>query len=371
MASNINVNPYVKNAGSWKAAQRDMNSTLLDLNENQFLQEFHALFLREGFNERRISIYPNYDPLLNALGEYCATAPENILITNGADQAIDLVIRVIFPAGSRVVIPSPVFSFYYQMLDINGVVAVPLAYVRRGTSFSLPIKEIFSTIDASDGLILCNPNNPLGAIIPAEELNTLISYCAAQCKPIVVDECYYEYLKSTSFDKHFNTKYLVIIRSFSKYFGLAGLRLGYVLAATELIKDLLKVRGPWDVNHIAVEAAIYCLSNIEKITQAHDGSVNAKVELVKFLNEQKIEVIETYTNFLLIKDTADFRIEKSLRQSGIRVTNCSDHPHNFGLLSGFLRVAIPSPQNLDEFMLAIIRVTMLRPKFGWNPALLG
>ena len=133
----MKFHPHISCSGSWKAPERDLSSVLLDLNENQFLHRFLAGFIANELKPQDLFAYPNYRPLLNQLAQYCKVSTDSLLLTNGADQAIDLVIRLLFSPGDRVVVPSPVFSFYYQMLDVNvkgllnGVHAVVAGMIER------------------------------------------------------------------------------------------------------------------------------------------------------------------------------------------------------------------------------------------------
>ncbi|WP_415757081.1 pyridoxal phosphate-dependent aminotransferase [Pseudomonas sp. LT1P18] len=346
---------HISGSGLWKAPERDLSSVLLDLNENQFLHEFLAGFIATELKPQDLFAYPNYQPLLSELAKYCKVSTDSLLLTNGADQAIDLVIRLLFSPGDRVVVPSPVFSFYYQMLDVNGVVPVIVGFEKQSEKFVLPIEAVLESLQTSQGLILCNPNNPLGVRIDPEKLSVLMEACVRQDKPMIVDECYFEYLQQSCLDTFSAVRQLFVIRSFSKYFGLAGLRLGYVVTRPESIRELMKVRGPWDVNHVAVKAGLFCLQNQEALQQAHDNLAQIKSEIIEVCRPNAIVVYESDTNFLLVQDEHDGRLANAFAQASIRVSNCSQYPHSFGLLHNMLRVAVPSSSDLKTFLMAILR----------------
>ncbi|MGF6110077.1 pyridoxal phosphate-dependent aminotransferase [Pseudomonas frederiksbergensis] len=346
---------HVTCSGLWKAPERDLSSVLLDLNENQFLHQFLAGFIANELKPQDLFAYPNYRPLLNELAQYCKISTDSLLLTNGADQAIDLVIRLLFSPGDRVVVPSPVFSFYYQMLDVNGVVPVIVGFEKQGEKFVLPTQAVLQSLQTSQGLILCNPNNPLGVRIDPEQMKVLVEACVRQDKPMIVDECYFEYLQQSCLDTFSAVRQLFVIRSFSKYFGLAGLRLGYVVTRPESIRELMKVRGPWDVNHVAVKAALFCLQNQQALQQAHDHLAQIKSEIIEVCRANSIVVYKSDTNFLLLQDEHDGRLANAFAQANIRVSNCSQYPHSFGLLHNMLRVAVPSSSDLKPLLMAILR----------------
>ncbi|WP_085703236.1 histidinol-phosphate transaminase [Pseudomonas sp. B15(2017)] len=351
----MKFHPHISCSGLWKAPERDLSSVLLDLNENQFLQRFLAGFIANELKPQDLFAYPNYRPLLNQLAQYCKVSTDRLLLTNGADQAIDLVIRLLFSPGDRVVVPSPVFSFYYQMLDVNGVAPVIVGFEKQAEKFVLSTEAVLQSLQTSQGLILCNPNNPLGVRIDPEQLQVFVEACVRQDKPMIVDECYFEYLQQSCLDAFSAVRQLFVIRSFSKYFGLAGLRLGYVVTRPESIRELMKVRGPWDVNQVAVKAGLFCLQNQKVLQQAHDHLAQIKTEIIEVCRANAIVVYESDTNFLLLQDEHDGRLASAFAQANIRVSNCSQYPHSFGLLDNLLRVAVPSSSDLKLLLMAILR----------------
>jgi len=351
----MKVHEHIKRSGLWKVPERDLSSVLLDLNENQFLNDFLVRFIATELQARDLFTYPNYQPLLAELANYCKVSTDSLLLANGADQAIDLVVRLLFSPGDRVVIPSPVFSFYYQMLSVNGVEPVIVGFEKQAQRFILPTKAILEALQASQGLILCNPNNPLGARIDTEQLKVLVEACVRLNKPVIVDESYFEYLQQTCLDAFSTVRQLFVIRSFSKYFGLAGLRLGYVVTHPESVRELLKVRGPWDVNHVAVKAALFCLNNRKALEQAHHELAHVKNEIIEFCRVHGIVVFDSETNFLLLEDHSDGRLAKAFAQANIRVSDCSQYPHSFGLLENILRVVVPASSDLKAFLMAIMQ----------------
>lgn len=351
----MNVHEHILGSGLWKAPERDLTSVLLDLNENQFLQKFLTRFITTHLQPQDLFTYPNYQPLLRELAAYCKVPTQHLLLTNGADQAIDLLLRLLFSPGDRVVIPSPVFSFYYQMLDVNGITPVVVGFEKQAESFVLPVPAVLDALSTSQGLILCNPNNPLGKRLETEQLQVLVETCVRQDKPVIVDECYFEYLQQSCLDTFSGVRQLFVIRSFSKYFGLAGLRLGYVVTRPESVRELLKVRGPWDINHIAVKAALYCLRNQADLRRAHESLNQIKDEIIKICRANGIVAYGGDTNFLLLQDQDDGSLARAFAQNNIRISDCSRYPHSFGLLHNTLRVAVPAKSDLKVFLMALLR----------------
>ncbi|WP_434597171.1 histidinol-phosphate aminotransferase family protein [Pseudomonas sp. R4-83] len=360
----MKIHEHISRSGLWRAPERDLSSILLDLNENQFLQGFLGQFIASELRPADLFTYPNYRPLLEELAAYCNVSSDRLLLTNGADQAIDLVIRLLFSPGNRVVVPSPVFSFYYQMLSINGVEPVIVEFEKQVQGFGLSTASVVEALQTSQGLILCNPNNPLGVKLDPEQLAILVDACVKQNKPLIVDECYFEYLQHSCLTLFGNVRQLFVIRSFSKYFGLAGLRLGYVVTQPESVRELMKVRGPWDVNHVAVKAAMYCLQNQATLRLAHEKLDRIKSDIIEVCRANSIVVLESDTNFLLIQDQHDGRLANAFAKAGIRVSDCSQYPHSFGLLDNMLRVAVPASSDLKALLMALLQGT--GSAAGWS-----
>lgn len=336
----MKINQHIQASGVWAAPNRDLTALMLDLNENNFLTDFFADFLRHDMKVQLLSAYPNYGPLMDALAAYCKVPNDHLLISNGADQAIDMLIRLLFTAGDRVVVPSPLFSFYYQMLDVNGIDTQVIEFDAVNRQFIFPFEKTLAALDDANGLILCNPNNPLGTEIDPTQLQMLIQRCVALDIPVIVDEAYFEYLGSTCYEAEDAVEQLIVIRSFSKYFGLAGLRLGYVLASPSITRQLQKTRGPWDVNHIAVSAALYCLRNIDQIQQYHAGFHETKNALLAMCALAGVDAYDTKGNFILISDRSG-KLLSEFCAAGILVSDCSAYSHSAGIMRHMLRLAVP------------------------------
>jgi len=282
--------------------------------------------------------------LLKLLSEYAKQPVKNIVLTNGADQGIELVLRLFFDKSDKVVIPSPVFSIYGHVLNILNVKVNHIPYEDKGEYFDFPFKKTFSELKNSNGLILCNPNNPLGSAIKESELIALLKETNRLNIPCIIDEAYFEFYGKTSVNKIKKYKNTLIIRTFSKAFGLAGLRLGYILADKEVVKQILKIRGPWDVNHFAVFAAETALENKKYFSNKMKSFFQIKASLKAFLRENNIQTYDTHTNFLIIKTKDDKRFIERLKRNKILVTSLYDYPSSFILLKNAIRITIPSLQ---------------------------
>jgi histidinol-phosphate aminotransferase len=343
----------VERVHRWKTPVGRSKKIRLDLNENGApLDESLSELLRSSDNFL-VGGYPEYDDVLARLAGYTGLPQSHITLTNGADQAIDLVLRLLFGKGDTVVVPSPVFSYYYHVLEIASVGMVTPLYRPDGAGFAFPLDETLDRLPGAAGLVLCHPNNPLGCVVPAESLTVLIERTADLGIPCIVDEAYFEYCDDTVADLVTTHPQVIVIRSFSKFFGLAGLRLGYVLAAPSISADLLKMRGPWDVNHAAVQAAERCLHRKDAFLEVAARLRENKDALVRHLREHAVTVVDTSTNFLLLRQRDGADLCAYLAGSDILGSDLTGYPGSGNLLDGMVRIAVPDSGELPALVAAL------------------
>ena len=272
--------------------------------------------IRAFVDEGSMQIYPEYGDLCSKISNYAEVEKDQVMITNGSDQGIDLIFRTFTSKGDKVIIPSPSFAMFYQSAEVVGNKVVKPSYEKNGM-MKFPLEEVLSEIDEETKLVvICNPNNPTGTLISVDEIEQ-ITISARQVGAIVyVDEAYYEFSKVTAsglIDKYDN---LIITRTFSKAFGLASLRIGYVLACKELIDELLKVRGPYDVNMIAAIGADEALNCLDDLNEYVDEVIlEAKPIVESFLAEKSVKFFESGGNFILFEEGPDFN-SKMLKKNG-------------------------------------------------------
>lgn len=339
----------------WIPATGRENYLKLDLNENYSLIDKCLLKDLIKINGFLVSCYPEYDNLLSLLSKYTRNETKNIVLTNGADQAIDLILRLFFDKKSRVVMPSPVFSIYDHIFSILGTKVKHIPYKLINEKFVFPINEVLKSLNKKDGVILCNPNNPLGSYIEEEYLNKIIKKTHKLNIPCIIDEAYFEFYGKTSIDlikKHPN---LIIIRTFSKVFGLAGLRLGYIVTNEDICEQLLKLRGPWDINGFSVSSAEKFLEKKEIFIKKIDEIKKIRNELTVFIKSLNLSVYESVTNFITVrfkdsKKTIDF-----LKQNGILVNNLTGYPFDNHLLDECLRISIPNKKGLQKLKSVLLK----------------
>lgn len=336
----------VKKINKWKAPSSRQNLINLDLNESTYNKnDEHIINSFRAFPSEVLSMYPSYDIFLNMLSSYTKMKPEETILTNGADQSIEIICKLFFSSKSRVLIPSPVFSYYYHILNLLGVEVIPIYYQKLNNTFVFPLEFLLNKLDQVDGVILCNPNNPLGTPIAQEDIDKIGYECHIRNIPCIVDEAYYEYNNETSiaFIKKYSN--FIVIRTFSKFFCLAGLRLGYTLANPYFIKELLKIRGPWDVNHFSIYAGTICLQNLNFFIDKKSLNDTMKTMLYEIFLQKNIPYYKSNTNFVVINQGKQDML-KILLNNSVIATNLSNYPFHGNLLDNHIRITIP---NTDYF----------------------
>jgi histidinol-phosphate aminotransferase len=320
----------------------------LDANENAYGPSFkvrQALADAENYG-----FYPNYRALQKAVAQYAGVDPQQVLLGNGGDEIIDLVVRLLVAPGEAAVVCPPAFGMYAIRTFAQGghVLAVP-----RGDDFSLDVDAIAALVGGSpDGprpkvLFVASPGNPDGLPVATASLRRLLELPLV----VVVDEAYIEFGGETAVPLLETHPNLVVLRTFSKWAGLAGLRLGYALAAPQMAAALARLRLPYNVNTAAVIAGLASLDDRAQI-QAHVQRIIADRERLRtaLATIPGVHPLPSQANFLLCRfDGRDGQeIADSLAQRGILVRSFSD-PR----LADAIRVTIGRPEQNDDFLSAL------------------
>jgi histidinol-phosphate aminotransferase len=315
----------------------------LDRNESTVPLPDHVVrALTSYLAGRGVHAYPDAERLSKPLAAYCGVAPECILTTNGSDQAIDLSLRAFLDEGSRLLVARPEFSIFSHVAALLGaeVKGVPFH-----DDLSFPYVEFREAAAASrpDLIVLINPNNPTGTAV---DLDFIVDIASSYPDvPVLVDEAYYEFTGRTVVGQLSSHRNIVVLRTFSKAFAMAGLRLGYIVAAPPVLHQIAKLRNPFDVNELAVVAAEAQLADLDPMRRYVEQIVNESKPIVStFCQRVGLPVWSGEANFALIKPQDCLRAVEFLREHGILVRSMSAP-----LLRGMLRVTIGTPDEMTRF----------------------
>jgi histidinol-phosphate aminotransferase len=270
----------------------------------------------------KVHLYPPSDALKlrNALSEYTGYPANNIVVSgNGMDGILDTMMRLFMSPGAETIIPVPTFSYYEIATLANGGKPV---FLKRDSDFEINHRDIVARVNSNTKMIfLCSPNNPSGNVMREEEVRNILDYTSAI---VFIDEAYVEFAEtclSGLVKEHDN---LIVGRTFSKAFGLAGMRLGYAIVPQWLSREYMKVMTPFSVDVLSLFGGIAALSDIEYFKKSIDTVKKGRAQLTKGL-ESLCKVYPSEANFIMIDvapRTAAQICEKLLRM-GIIVRDCT------------------------------------------------
>jgi histidinol-phosphate aminotransferase len=270
----------------------------LNFNENLYIpREKLVDLMKEVAEECDLRLYPQEEEerLREAIGDYLKLPRVCIAVGNSSDEVMDRVTRLFLERGDRAVTFAPTFSVFKHCVKYQGAgyVAVPLK-----TRFQIDVEAMCAAFSPSTKLLyLCSPNNPTGNQFDLKQVETLIE---AFPGIVMVDEAYGEYADyslTPLINKHEN---LIVLRTFSKAFGLAGLRLGYAVSNPALAKAVNKIPAPYAINTVTLSMGGKLLKNIGMVKEAVDALKIERRKLINSLNEiSGVEAFDSLTNFVL------------------------------------------------------------------------
>jgi len=310
----------------------------LDANENPF---------DTGLNR-----YP--DPLQKKLKDRIAdikkVAPEQIFLGNGSDEAIDLLVRIFCVPGEDAILTlPPTYGMYRVAADIAHV---EVREVQLLPNFQPHVEEILQSSDAHTKLLfLCSPNNPTGNTFRPESIEQLLHEFQGIT---IIDEAYIDFTLGKSWLERLDEfPRLVVMQTFSKAWGLAGLRLGMAFASPKIITLFNKVKPPYNLNTLTQEKALAALSRPEQKEAWVNELLNQKALIQPWL--MGLDFVEriypSEANFLLVKMKQPEQVYRYLVEQGIVVRDRS----RVALCEGCLRLTIGTPQENDQLMQALIQ----------------
>ncbi|MBK6724098.1 MAG: histidinol-phosphate transaminase [Acidobacteria bacterium] len=324
------VRPNIRNLKPYSSARSEFEGSaevFLDANENAFGSPAGA-----GLNR-----YP--DPLQRELKDRVASikgvSPSQIFVGNGSDEAIDLLFRIFCESGRDTVITCPpTYGMYRVSADINDVT---VREIRLTADFQLDVPAILAAISATTKLIfICSPNNPTGNLMSREAILEI----ARQFKGIVVvDEAYIDFAPEPSMIAELDAlPNLVVLQTFSKAWGMAGVRVGLAFASSKIIDLMNRVKPPYNVSGIAQQATIDALDSRSTVKNWIESARNERSRLEKVLTEVHLvkRVYPSDANFLLVQVDDANSIYQYLIEKKIVVRN----RNNIELCEGCLRITV-------------------------------
>ncbi|WP_249871864.1 histidinol-phosphate transaminase [Oceanobacillus saliphilus] len=293
------------------------------------------------------NIYPDgyTGELRNALTDKLNVKENELIFGSGTEEIIQLICRSYLQPGLNVVVAAPTFPQYkhYALIEGASVKEIP-----TDTNGYHDMDRMLEAVDENTKIVwLCSPNNPTGSVIPKEDLHTFMSKCPDHVL-VVYDEAYYEYMDkeldvhALSYINKFDN--LITMRTFSKAYGLAGLRIGYGVANSNIITTLDKVRGPFNTTSIAQKAAITALEDQAFIKHTYVTNKHVKASFETFLDDIGWKYYDSQTNFLLIvTPTSGTEVFQYLLENGFIV-----RPGELLGIPGTVRITIGTEDDMKQ-----------------------
>ena len=292
-------------------------------------------------------IYPDSEQrdLRQALQSYVGVPVESIIAGSGSDELIDFIMRLFIDPGDRVINCVPTFGMYQFSTDAWGG---QITTVRRNTNFAVDIAAVKKAADRKTKVIfIASPNNPTGNVTPQEDILQILDLPLV----VVLDEAYYEFSRKTLVPLVRDHDNLIVLRTFSKWAGLAGLRVGYGVFPDKIAHHLMRIKPPYNVNAAAQVAAIESLKDLDYLQNTVEAIVAERQRLFdKLAGFQKLKPWPSEANFILcsIVNHEAQSIYQELKMRGILIRY-----FNNPLLRDCIRVSVGKPEHTDALVAAL------------------
>lgn len=321
----------------------------LDSNENFAIgRQFQQDIIDSAKKVSDVREYPlgKSDRLVNALSKYIQVPPHMIGVGNGSDQILDLILCNFASRKTKILTSDPTFGFFEERCKLYRIPTVKIPFSKDMT---LDARQFIANYKRADILYLDSPNNPTGFQYRKEELAELIKKFPGL---VIVDEAYGEFSDYSVAGMAKKFENLVVVRTLSKSFGLAGLRLGYVVASRKFIDVFTRVlQYPYPLNTIAIESGIVALQRSKQVMETIELIKAERSRIIKKMRESgAFDVFDSKANFVLFDARgADKRVYTALLEQGISIRKLG----KIGKHEGCLRVTVGTKDMNSKFLLAI------------------
>ena len=322
---------------------RDENVIKLNTNENPYPPSPRVLAALRKATSRSLRLYP--EPLADSLRAVAATVygvkPENILAGNGSDEILSIIMRSFVGPQDRVAFPVPTYSLYDTLIAIQQGERITVDYP---PDFSVP--EALASQNAAL-TFLCNPNSPSGTLVPLQDIERL---ARAVSGILVIDEAYVDFAESERAStlplvRHFPN--LVVLRTFSKSFSLAGMRIGLAFASEEIISGMMKVKDSYNLNRLSLVAATAALRDMPWTTRNIRRIQQSRRQLSAGLRKMGFYVYPSHANFLMAR-----KKEQNLKDVYEKLKSKKILVRYFDVpgLQDSLRITVGTPQEIRALL---------------------
>ena len=329
----------------------------LDLNENTAGCSSRVLSKLRGLTAADVSLYPERASAERAVAAHLGVSTEQLLLTNGVDEAIVVLSSCFLAPGDEAIYPVPTFPMYSVGACAAGATTVE---VPAGRDFRFPAEQMLAAVTPRTRMMaIANPNNPTGALVPRAMLVRLLE--AAPDAAMLVDEAYYEFCGESMLDELPRYSNLFVARTFSKAYGLAALRAGCLVGAPEHMELVRRLAPPFSVNGVALACLPEALADREFVDGCVANVRRERARLEAELSKYGVRTWPSHANFILADlgaQHAAFAVE--LEKEGIYVRDRGADP----ACAGCVRISVGTPAEMDRLYAALPGALQ---RIGWRP----
>lgn len=328
------VNEYIKNLYRVKFHEERDQVLRLDMNESpeglpaDFVEE-----VKRKITPEFLATYPQKNRLVRQVSTHCGLQEDQITITSGSDEAMRLAFQCFGELGKKVVTVTPTFEMYGVYAAMFGMEHVKVEY---DTDFTIPVGRLLEAIDESTGIVvLLNPNSPIGTTYTDEEAHEIMKKAGSVGALVLIDEAYHYYYAHTYIPLIAQYENVIVLRTFSKVFSIAGLRVGYAAGNAQLIDYLERSQATFNVSNVGLLFAEEILKRTDVMETQRVAEVEGRKWLVRQLEDAGYRVLSLEGNFILFKSRGNARdVVAALKQQDVWIRD-----YGSGILEGYLRVS--------------------------------
>ena len=340
------VNPYIKNTVRVFPMEGRAAFRRYDMNENPSgLPKAFVERVKAEITPEFLATYPEPGRFLKKYAAFLGIPSDAVTVVNGSDMGIRYVFETFGEPGKNVVTVSPSFEMYWVECSILGLVHKPVPYE---PDLSMPVEKILSAIDSDTRIVvLTNPNNPVGNVYSEADLDRIIAKTKEAGAVLVIDEAYHYFYRGTAVQKALEEEHVLVLRTFSKLYSIAALRIGMVIGHPSLIQYVKQGKLTFDVNSLALLFAERIIEEPGLTDELIRIENEGKAYTYRTLEENGYPVLKSEGNFLFIETKRDaLRITKELEEEERILVHGYKNP----LLRKFIRVSIGSEAEMRYFM---------------------
>jgi histidinol-phosphate aminotransferase len=344
-ATRLQPNMAVKNMRPYSPpSQGRADKMRLDFNENTVGCSPQVIAAIEtAIDPNSMSMYPEYSQAKSKIAEFFSVEPQQLVFTNGTDEAISLIVNTFIEAGEELVVVQPSYAMYRFYGELGGAKVTEVNF-ERADDLGFPLAKLLATINQNTAAIfLANPNNPTGTPISRNEIVQVLQ--AAPNSVVLIDEAYVEFADVSVLDLINEFQNLFVSRTFSKAYGMAGIRFGCLFSDAQNIEWIQKAQSPYSVNVVAVAAALAAVQDEEYLSNYVDDVRESRNFVETEFSRLGIKYFKSSGNFLLFDVGHRAKeIRDQLAAHGVLIRDRSYE------ISGCVRVTIGTKQQMKLFI---------------------